>query len=124
VSRINSRAKGKTGELELAAFLRERGYEARRGQQFHGGADSPDVIGLPGVHVECKRVEAGNLYAWLDQAIGDAGANTPIVCHRRSRREWVAILRLDDFLTLFKRALPPAPSRGEAEPDFSESRAA
>ena len=100
---INSRQKGKAGELELAAFLRERGYEARRGQQFSGGADSPDVIGIPGIHIEAKRTEAGSLYAWLDQAIRDAGTSkTPLVCHRRNRREWVAILRLDDFLTILK----------------------
>ncbi len=103
---LNSRAKGKAGELELAAFLRERGFvEARRGQQFKGGGDSPDVVGIPGVHVECKRVESGNLYTWLDQAIDDAAPRTvPVVAHRRSRRPWVAILRLNDFLELVKRA--------------------
>lgn len=100
---LNSRQKGKAGELELAEFLREHGYEARRGQQFHGGADSPDVIGLPGFHVECKRVEAGNLYVWLDQAVRDAGASaTPLVCHRKNRREWVAVLRLADLIAIIK----------------------
>lgn len=99
---INSRAKGKAGELELAAFLRSFGYEARRGQQFSGGSDSPDVVtSLPGVHLECKRVEKGSLYEWLDQAIRDAGSNVPVVAHRRSRSEWVAILRLEDLLNLF-----------------------
>lgn len=101
---MNSRAKGKGGELELAAVLRDRGFDgARRGQQYHGGGDSPDVVGIPGVHVECKRVEAGNLYTWLDQAIRDAGANLPVVAHRRNRREWVAILRLEDFLNLVRK---------------------
>ena len=103
---MNSRAKGKNCELELKDVLIEEGFtEARRGQQFSGGSDSPDVVGLPGVHVECKRVEAGNLYSWLDQAIRDAGElNTPVVMHRRNRREWVAILRLSDFLTLYRNA--------------------
>lgn len=101
---INSRQKGKVGELELAAFLREAGFDSKRGQQFHGGADSPDVTGIPGVHVECKRVEAGNLYGWLDQACADAGPSSiPLVCHRRNRREWVAIIRLSDFIKIFKR---------------------
>lgn len=99
---MNSRAKGKNGELELAAALREFGYEARRGQQFKGGGDSPDIVcdGLADFHVECKRVESGNLYNWLDQAIRDAGGKTPVVMHRRSRKGWVAILRLEDFLAL------------------------
>lgn len=98
---INSRNKGKVGELELSEILRSHGHAARRGVQYAGSSGSPDVVGLAGYHIECKRVEAGNLYKWLDQAIRDAdGRNTPIVCHRKNRREWVVILRLDDFLPL------------------------
>ena len=56
---INSRAKGARGEREFAAFMREHGYEAHRGQQFAGSADSPDVVhSIPGIHIEVKRVEA------------------------------------------------------------------
>lgn len=99
---MNSRAKGKRGELELVAFLKERGYDARRGQQYAGGTDSPDVISkaLDGFHLECKRVERGVLYDWLAQACRDAGDRTPIVAHKKNRGEWVAILRLDDLLNL------------------------
>ena len=102
---MNSRAMGVVGERELAALLREYGFEARRGQQYSGGGDSPDVIGLPGFHVECKRVEAGSLYTWLAQAKRDsAGTNlVPLVCHRRNHNEWVAILRLEDFLKMIQR---------------------
>ena len=102
---INSRAKGKTGELELAEFLRERGFDSRRGQQFKGGGDSPDVTGIPGWHIECKLVEKGNLYEWLHQAITDAWESTdkPVVMHRRNHEEWVAIVRLEDFLELVKK---------------------
>ena len=97
---INSRAKGKVGELEAAAFLRERGFEAARGQQFKGGSDSPDVTGIPGFHIEVKRVEAGNPYVWLDQAIRDAADKTPIVLHRKNRRPWMVIMRAEDFLNI------------------------
>jgi len=99
---INSRSKGKRGELELAEFLRRRGHDTRRGQQFAGGGDSPDVMGLPGFHVECKRVEAGSPYKWLDQAKRDAegSGNVPIVMHRKSRRDWVVIMDAEDFLSL------------------------
>ena len=101
--RINSRQKGAAAERELANILKEHGYDARRGQQFSGGTESPDVIGLPGFHIEAKRVEAGNLYNWLSQAKRDAGwANVPVVIHRRSNQPWVAILELDDFITLIK----------------------
>ena len=51
---INSKQKGKSGELELARKLREYGYNARRSVQYNGKAEEgqPDVIGLPGIHVE------------------------------------------------------------------------
>lgn len=103
---INSRTKGKTGELELAKLLREHGFEARRGQQFSGGTDSPDVVcdALPDIHLECKRVEAGSLYKWLEQAKCDAGPDKiPVVAHRRSREDWVAILPLSMFLEIIHR---------------------
>lgn len=102
---MNSRDKGKRGEREFAAFLRERGVEARRGQQFSGGDDSPDVVhDIPGVHFEVKRCESGSLYSWLAQAIGDAAGKMPIVAHRRNNKEWVAILPMADLLTLIGKA--------------------
>jgi hypothetical protein len=102
-ARINSRAKGAQGERELANYLKEHGYDARRGQQFAGGCDSPDVLGLPGFHIECKRVEAGSPYTWLAQSQHDAGwSSVPIVIHRRSNKPWVVILGLDEFLNLIK----------------------
>jgi len=110
---MNSRAKGARGELELARFLTERGYPARRGQQYAGSPDSPDVVApdLTPFHLECKRVEAGNPYRWLSQATADAGPEqTPLVCHRRNGQPWLAILRLDDFLTLHALAHGTAPS--------------
>lgn len=98
---IHSRNKGKRGELELARLLRERGYTARRGQQFKGTPDSPDIVGLDGFHVECKRVEAGNPYKWLEQAKADAGEDqVPLVVHRKNNQDWITILTLDDFLNL------------------------
>ena len=103
---MNSRAKGKAGELECAAFLREHGFDARRGRQFQGGADSPDVIGLPGCHVEVKRVEKGSLYDWLAQAMRDAPkGKTPVVLHRRNREKWVALLPAEAFLALLNKSL-------------------
>jgi len=94
-----SRNKGASGERELAREIwRLFGVEARRGCQFHGGPDSPDVVtAIPDVHIECKRTERFRLYEALDQAINDAGDQVPVVMHRSSRRPWVAILRLDDL---------------------------
>lgn len=104
VKKINSRSKGKRGELELSSFLKDNGFDARRGQQFKGTKDSPDIVSdaitALGFHIECKRVEAGNLYNWLEQAEADAGDLTPIVMHRRNDKRWVAILDLEDFLLM------------------------
>lgn len=100
---MNSRAKGKNGELELAKVLREHGYAgAKRGQQFKGGSDSPDVVvpGLEEFHFEAKRVEAGNPYIWMAQAKRDAGTKVPVVAHRKNKQDWIVILTLEDFLNL------------------------
>lgn len=100
---INSRQKGKNGELELCEVLRTLGVDARRGQQYSGGNGDADIVsGLEGIHWECKRVEAGSLYTWLAQAIRDCGQSIPVVAHRRSRKDWVCILRLEDFAKMAK----------------------
>ena len=46
---MNSRAKGKAGELEAKNYFKERGYaEATRGQQRKGGAEWPLTVGRKG----------------------------------------------------------------------------
>jgi Holliday junction resolvase len=99
---MNSRNKGKRGELEWRDVLREHGFEAERGQQRSGGSDSPDVKHtVPGVHFEVKRVEnkaAGDVYRWLEQAAADCGDSIPVVAHRRSRKPWVVIMYANHFL--------------------------
>lgn len=103
---VNSRAKGKAGELELAKELeRVLGVSARRGVQFHGGPDSPDIVlGIPGIHVECKRTESLPLYKSLDQSTRDAAPNdVPLVVHRANKRPWVVIVKLDDLPKLVQR---------------------
>ena len=98
----SQRDKGVRGEIEVAKILREHGYgSARRGVQHSGGPDSPDVVGISGVHIEVKRVEKLYLYQSLKQAKEDAGENEiPVVVHRPNRKEWVAILPFEDFITL------------------------
>ena len=100
---MNSRDKGKRGELELAHWLTERGHPARRGQQFAGGTDSPDVFcpSLP-LHFEAKRCERLRIHEAMAQAIRDAGDQVPVVAHRRNRSDWLAILTLSDLLALIE----------------------
>lgn len=102
---MNSREKGKRGEIELAHELEKWGYEARRGQQFCGLNGEPDVIGVEGLHIECKRVEKLNIEQALRQSERDARpSEIPVVFHRRNREEWKATLRLGDFMELWNEA--------------------
>lgn len=103
--KVNSKQKGSRGELELAHCLSDAGFPARRGQQYAGNPDAPDIIceSLPDWHIECKRTERGNLYNWLAQALKDKGIDQkPVIMHRKSQQDWVAIVRLKDFLELLK----------------------
>ena len=55
---MNSKQKGKRGELEWASYCRGQGYDCRRTAQYCGNTgDASDVVGLPGIHQEVKRVE-------------------------------------------------------------------
>lgn len=98
---MKSKRKGCVGEREIASIIREYGYDARRGVQYHGGTDSPDVVGLPGIHIEVKRTERLSLYDAMAQAIHDCGSNIPVVMHRKNNCEWVAIMRLSDFMEIY-----------------------
>lgn len=100
---INSNRKGKAGELELSHILREHGYDTRRGQQYCGADGSADVIGLPYMHIECKRVEKLNLDAAMSQARSDARDNEkPVVMHRKNYEDWKVTMALADWIELYR----------------------
>ncbi len=102
---MNSRQKGKRGELELSHLLRQYGYDTRRGQQYNGADGSADVIGLPGVHCECKRTERLNVYEAVQQAQRDArSGEMPAVFHRKNRGPWLVTMPLTDWLKLYQKA--------------------
>lgn len=102
---MNSRQKGKRGELELAHILKSYGYEARRGQQYCGANGDADVIGLPGVHIEVKRVERLDLYKAMEQAERDARENEiPTVFTRKNNKNWLVCMRLEDFMGMYREA--------------------
>lgn len=99
----NSRQKGARGERELAAVLREHGFECRRGQQYSGANGDADVVGLPGVHIECKRVESLNIHKAIEQAKRDARENElPAVFHRKNGKPWLVTMTLEDWMKIFK----------------------
>ena len=102
---INSRQKGARAERQLAHILKDFGYEARRGQQFSGLHGDADVIGVPGLHIECKDVERLNIWNAMEQSIRDAReGEIPTVHHTKNRKPWLVTLRLEDFYEIYGRA--------------------
>ena len=104
---MNSRRKGKAGELEFARFCRKNGYEVRRTAQYCGNTgDAADCVGLPGVHIEVKRVEHLNIDDALDQARRDAESagkdELPIVAHRRNNTRWKVTMDAEDWFEIYR----------------------
>jgi Holliday junction resolvase len=109
---VNSRNKGKRGERQWRDELRANGYGARRGQQFSGSPDSPDVVcdGLSWIHFEVKAVERLNIEEAMDQARRDAAmskvqgpkSKVPIVAHRRNFRPWLVTMGAEAFFRLLR----------------------
>lgn len=98
-----SQRKGADGERELAAILREYGYIVERGGSMSFG-EAPDLVGLPGVHIEVKRCEQVRLSEWMKQAEKDSKRfrdGMPVVFHRRSREPWRVTMNLADFMRLY-----------------------
>ena len=100
---MNSRTKGAAGERELAKRLREYGYDCRRGQQYCGANGDADVIGLEGIHIECKRVERLNIDEAMLQAIRDRREGEyPAVFHRKNNGKWMVTMLLDDWQEIYR----------------------
>jgi hypothetical protein len=104
---MNSREKGKRGERAWRDELRAQGYDARRGQQFAGGGDSPDVISELPFHFEVKFVENLNLRDAMEQAARDAApGKPPVVAHKRSNSPWLVTMRAEDWFALVREVFP------------------
>ena len=98
-----SQKKGATGERELAAILQEYGYDCTRGGSLTFGSVA-DVSGLPGIHIEVKRVEKLNVVEAMEQSIRDSERmrdGMPALFHRGNRKPWLVTMRLSDWLKLY-----------------------
>lgn len=99
----NSREKGKRYELHVAGLFKAEGYDARRGQQFCGLNGDADVIGVPGIHIECKAVERLNLYDAISQAKHDAReGEIPVVIHKKNHCADLVTMEFTDWIRLFR----------------------
>lgn len=103
---INSKDKGKRFERTLARLLREYGYDdARRTNQYCGNTgDASDVVGLPGLHIECKHQERMSLYDWVAQAKRDSDGTgrLPAVFHKKNNAEVLVTMTIDDFMQIYR----------------------
>lgn len=101
---MNSRQKGARGERELANVLKEYGYDTRRGQQYSGANGDADVVGLPHIHIECKRVEKLNIDKAMQQSMQDSRENeVPVVMHRKDRQRWLVTMTMDEWMRFYER---------------------
>ena len=104
---VNGKRKGKDAENELARICREHGFDVHRSQQYCGKTgEAADLIGLPGVHIECKRVEQLNIDKAMEQAINDAEkagkGDMPAVFHRKNGKPWKVTMLLEDWFTMYE----------------------
>lgn len=116
MAKINSRSKGARGERMWRDELRAAGFTARRGQQFAGGTDSPDVIcsELAGLHQEVKFVESLNLEKACKQADRDRGVKPYIIAHKKSRSCWKVTMEAHFFFALLRDGMDAC--KGEYHP--------
>lgn len=106
--------KGDDYERELAAYINEHiGIQSFRAPLSGGGkvgmVGGTDILGAPGLFIEAKRVERLNFHDALRQAEGNIAKtrspDMPVVVNRRNREttgKSLVLLRLDDFLKLYK----------------------
>jgi Holliday junction resolvase len=98
----SARDKGARYELELVHILRDfYGYPVRRGYVFQ---HESDVIGLQGVHIECKAVERLNIRKAYKQAVEEAlerADGVPVVFHHKNREGWLVTMSLEDFMDFY-----------------------
>lgn len=93
-----SRRKGARGELELIAVVQERfpdlNLQRNYDQAAMGGCD---LLGIPGIALEVKRYQRGNVYRreWWQQACEQARHNeVPVLAYRFDQMKWQAVMPL------------------------------
>ena len=100
---INSKQKGKRGELYVVNKLKERGYKVHRTNQFKGNTgEAADIEGLDYIHAEVKFVENLNIYNAMDQAKRDnQGRKLIAVFHKKNNKELLVTMNFDNWADLY-----------------------
>ena len=110
----SAKRKGDDYERELAAYINDKvGTKSFRAPLSGGGnvgmSGGADLLGVPELFVEAKRVERLNFHDALRQAERNAekteSSETPIVINRKNRQptgDSLCLVRLDEFLKFYK----------------------
>lgn len=103
---MNSKTKGKRGELYVVNKFKEYGYNCNRTAQFKGNTGrADDIEGIDYIHCEVKFVEALNLTEAMNQAKNDVKASKkdvfPVVFHKKSRQDLLVSMCFDDWIQLY-----------------------
>ena len=102
----SSQRKGREAELELVKVLHGFGFESVQAGEPVSYGSTPDLVGLPGIHIEGKRCEQLRLSEWMKQAERDAARfqdGVAVIFHRRNREPWMVTMNLDDFMKIYRR---------------------
>jgi len=124
---VNSRSKGKRGELEAVKIFNQLfGTNFRRSQQFKGTRSSSDIMDddRPELAVEVKRRQSFNLHAAVEKLrqevspepgsdIGDTAS--PFVLHRKNGERWLLTADLEDVPALICELMTVLVETGKAE---------
>jgi hypothetical protein len=96
---IATRQKGANYERYVAHRLAEVWPDAKRGYQFRGGDEQPDVTGTP-YHIEAKHRQRVFIQRAMQQAVADSDGRPPVVVSRDNHGGDLVTMRLDDWLAL------------------------
>ena len=102
----SSQRKGREAELELVKVLHGFGFESVQAGEPVSYGSTPDLVGLPGIHIEGKRCEQLRRSEWMKQAERDAARfqdGVAVIFHRRNREPWMVTMNLDDFMKIYRR---------------------
>lgn len=97
----NSIEKGRRAERDAAKLIGSTLgplSSARRGRQYKGTEDSPDIAdALPGFNVEVKWREKVRLFAWWNKHLGECGGERPALMLTKNREPWLFVIRPEDI---------------------------
>jgi hypothetical protein len=101
---LNSRRKGKAGELEFIQKHLARVWPAAKRNLDQFQDDKRDALEVDGFHFQIKRAERAEIWAWIKQAETEAAeGDVPVVAFRRNRSRWYCVVDAERMMELIER---------------------